>query len=159
MKPENSGVPLIVSRKISHLFLSALIVLCAALSARAQDNINIVVKTVLASQGEEYIDPGLKDLAKELQSVFRYSSYRLLGQDKMSLSKGQTGTSSLPGDRSLKITPLSTKGDRVTLKLEIIKGGRQIFQTEARLKNRSSITVGGPKYKGGYLLFNIFGSF
>ncbi|MFC1885064.1 hypothetical protein ACFL2O_09860 [Thermodesulfobacteriota bacterium] len=150
---------MIVSRKTSVLLLSAFILVCTALPARAQDKISIVVKTVLASQGEEYIDPSLKDLAKELQSVFRYSSYRLLGQDKMSLGKGQTGTASLPGDRSLKITPLSTKGDRVTLKLEIIKGGRQIFQTEARLRNRSSITVGGPKYKGGYLLFNIFGSF
>jgi hypothetical protein len=77
----------------------------------------------------------------------------------MSLTKNQTGSASLPGGRSLKITPLEIKGNRVALRLEIFKDGRQIFQTKARLLNRSSITVGGPRYQGGYLLFNIFGSF
>jgi len=159
MKLENTGVFLMVLRKTIVLSLAAVLLSCIAVPAWPADKINIVVKVVLASQDKEYIDPSLSDLAKELQSVFRYSSYRLLGQDSMSLSLDQTGTASLPGGRSLKITPLETKEDRVTLRLEIIKDGRQIFQTQARLLNRSSITVGGPKYQGGYLLFNIFGSF
>ena len=148
-----------VLRKTIVFSVAAVLLAFMAAPARPADKINIVLKIVLASQDEEYIDPALSDLAKELQSVFRYSSYRLLGQDSMSLTMDQTGTASLPGGRSLKITPLETKGDRVTLRLEIIKDGRQIFQTNARLLNRSSITVGGPKYQGGYLLFNIFGSF
>lgn len=149
-----------VLRKITiAAFLSFLMLTGIAIPAWSADKIQIVVKTVLASQDEDYIDPSLSDLAKELKSLFRYSSYRLLGQESTSLKQGQTGTMSLPGGRSLKITPLETRGDRVTLSLEIIKDGRQIFQTQARLLNRSSITVGGPKYQGGYLLFNIFGSY
>jgi hypothetical protein len=149
-----------VLRKITiTVFLSVFALTGIATPAWSADKIHIVVKTVLASQDEEYVDPSLSDLAKELQSLFRYSSYRLLGQKSTTLERDQTATMSLPGGRSLKITPLETKGDRVTLRLEIIKDGRQIFQTQARLLNRSSITVGGPKYQGGYLLFNIFGSY
>ena len=125
----------------------------------AEPRINIVVKTVLASQGASYVDPGLSSLTQEFQSVFRYSSYRLLGQDSMSLKLNQTGTTSLPGNRLLKITPLRITGNRVALRLAIHKKGRQIFETAIQLLNRGRITVGGPKYKGGYLLFNIFSSF
>ncbi len=128
-------------------------------TVRAGSGINIVVKTVLASQGASFIDPGLSSLTQELQSVFRYSSYRLLGQDRMSLKLNQTGSTTLPGKRLLKITPLRISGNRVALRLAIYKKGRQIFETEIQLLNRGRITVGGPKYQGGYLLFNVFGSF
>lgn len=140
-------------------FLLAVIIIGLVSPAWSDERVDVVVKTVLASQGKNYIDPGLSELARELQSVFRYSSYRLLGQNKMSIRKGETGSSSLPGNRQLKITPLRIKGSRVALRLEITKKGRQIFQTNVRLLNRSSITVGGPEYEGGYLLFNIFSSF
>ena len=159
MKLENSGAFLMVLRKIIVLSLWVALLVSHASPAWSAEKIDIVVKIVLASQDKEYIDPSLSDLAKELQSVFRYSSYSLLGQNSMSLAINQTGTATLPGGRSLMITPLEIKGNRVALRLQINKDGRQIFQTNARLLNRSSITVGGPKYQGGYLLFNIFGSF
>ncbi|MCP4664757.1 MAG: hypothetical protein GY849_00185 [Deltaproteobacteria bacterium] len=128
-------------------------------AAWAGSRINIIVKTVLASQGASFIDPGLSSLTQDLQSVFRYSSYRLLSQDRMSLKLNQTGTTTLPGKRMLKITPLRISGNRVALRLAIHKKGRQIFETAIQLLNRGRITVGGPKYKGGYLLFNVFSSF
>ena len=141
------------------ILLSVFLLEALAGAVRAEPRINIVVKTVLASQGSPFIDPGLSNLTQELQSVFRYSSYRLLGQDSMSLKLNQTGSTSLPGNRLLKITPLSITGKRVALRLVINKKGRQIFETAIQLLNRGRITVGGPKYKGGYLLFNIFSSF
>ena len=121
----------------------------------AEPKIQIDVKTILASQDTDYIEPQLSDLAQELQSIFKYSSYRLLAEDKMNLAMNQTGSSALPGDRVLKIRPQKIEGDRVTLQLEIFKKGRSIFKTVIQLLNRGSITVGGPKYKKGYLLFNI----
>jgi len=59
----------------------------------------------------------------------------------------------------MKITPKGVSGNRATLKLEIFKKNRKIFQTVVQLRNKSSITVGGPKYRDGNLLFNIFNSF
>ncbi|MCP4103986.1 MAG: hypothetical protein GY749_00375, partial [Desulfobacteraceae bacterium] len=75
-----------------------LAVLMASLSTPlwAGPRINIVVKTVLASQDAEYTDPRLSSLIRELKSVFRYSSYRLLSQNRMSPNMGETDSVSLP---------------------------------------------------------------
>ncbi|OQX24265.1 MAG: hypothetical protein BWK80_21720 [Desulfobacteraceae bacterium IS3] len=121
--------------------------------------INIVVKTVLASQNEKFADPRLSNLIRELESVFRYSSYQLLSQNAMNLNMNQTGAAPLPEDRVLKITPARITGNRVELQLVLFKSDRQIFQTVIQLLNNGMITVGGPEYKGGYLLFNISVSF
>ena len=127
--------------------------------AWAKSNIDIAVRAVLASQGSEYLDPKLSDLVDELKSVFRYSSYRLLSENRLNLALKETGMVSLPGERILKIRPSQITGDRVELELVIFKKNKEIFQTITQLLNKSSIIVGGPKYKDGYLLFNISASF
>jgi hypothetical protein len=125
----------------------------------AAQPIDIVAKTVLASNEGEYLDPGLGPLVGELRSVFRYSSYRLLSQERLSLGLKQPGTVSLPGGHTLRIIPNGIAGNRVELQLSLMKGGRRVFNTVVQLRNRASVTVGGPKHQGGYLLFNIFASF
>ncbi|MFH1629111.1 MAG: hypothetical protein ABIE47_10365 [Pseudomonadota bacterium] len=121
--------------------------------------VKIVVKTVLASQDATPADPRISALTQKLQSVFRYSSYRLISEDNMQLRIGETGTVSLPGDRMLKITPLRVTGNRAELQLLIFKNERQIIKTRIQVLNHGSITVGGPEHKGGFLLFDIFNSF
>ncbi len=125
----------------------------------AQTMISVDVKTVLASKGKKYIDPKLKGLIRELESVLNYSSYKLISQDTISTSMNKRGTAVLPGQHVLQITPGSIKGKRVELKLAILKNNRLDFQTVIQLRNRSSVTVGGPVHKGGKLLFNISCSF
>ena len=121
--------------------------------------VKIVVKTVLASQDATSVDPRISALTRKLQSVFRYSSYRLINEENMLLRIGETGTVSLPGDRMLKITPLRITGNRVELQLLIFKNERQIINSRIQVLNHDSITVGGPEHKGGFLLFDIFNSF
>lgn len=125
----------------------------------AQADIGVVVKTVLASQESEFLDPRLSALIRELQSLFKYSSYRLLSEDHLDLRTQETGSLSLPGDRALLITPLRLIGERVELKLVILKKKQQIFQTVIQLLNGRSLTVGGPQYEDGYLLFNVSAAF
>ena len=138
----------------------ALITLWSADAAWSGSRINIGVKTIHASQGARFVDPNLAPpLVKELQSMFRYSAYRMIGQNQMNLGMGQTGSAPLPGKRSLRVTPLGIKGNRAEMKLEISKQQRQIFQTTIQLRNRSSIIFGGPKHKGGVLLFKVSNSF
>lgn len=128
-------------------------------TAWAEARIQIVVKTVLASHNSTFLDPRIPALTQKLQSVFRYSSYRLLGQESMDLAMSETGTVSLPGNRVLKITPVRITGDRVEFRLLIFKKKRQIIQSTIQILNQGSIIVGGPEHKGGYLLFDIFNSF
>lgn len=143
------------------LTLLSLVVLLWGLTSPVQagTKFNITIKTILASQGSKYVDARVSDLVKELESVFRYSSYRLLGQTSMSLEINETGMTPFPGDRVLKITPTQIMGNRARLRLEVFKGKRQVFETTIELLNRGSITVGGPKHREGYLLLNIFSLF
>lgn len=146
-------------RKLNFVFVLSIMTCLLVVPAQAKQSVDIVVKTILASQDSDDIDPRLSILVEELQSVFRYSSYRLLSEDSKSLSMGETGEVSLPGKRILKITPVQVTGDRVELQLVILKKKEEIFQTVVKLLNKSSLTVGGPEYEDGYLLFNISASF
>jgi len=155
MKPQFQWVETMGFKKHNLPVLLVLLVMGLAGPIRAEQNISITVRTVLASQESEYLDPRLSSLIKELRSVFRYSSYRLLSQEPLNLATRETGALSLPGNRVLKITPLRATGNRIELQLVILKKQKQIFETEIQLLNRGSIIVGGPKYEDGYLLFNI----
>ena len=121
--------------------------------------VKIVVKTILASQDAASVDPRISDLTRKLQSVFRYSSYRLISEDTLQLHINETGTVSLPGDRMLQITPLRVTENRAELQLLIFKKESQIIKTRIQVLNHGSITVGGPEHQGGFLLFDIFNSF
>lgn len=143
--------------RVSILLLVASAVAAASPATAAQ--LSIVAKTVLASNEGNQMDPGLGPLLGELRSVFRYSSYRLLSQNRLGLAIHQTGTVSLPGRHTLQIVPNGIAGNRVELQLSILKNGNRTFNTVVQLRNQASVTVGGPKHEGGFLLFNIFASF
>lgn len=147
------------TRKIPSICLILFLALLFSSPGRTESVVQIQVKTILASKEAGTTDSRLKDLARELQSVFRYSSYQLLGRTSLNLTTNRPGRVSLPEGRTMTIIPKGSKGGRVTLELEILKNNSQIFQTVIRLRNKSSVTIGGPEYRGGNLLFNIFASF
>ena len=130
-----------------------------ACEAWSETGINLNIKTILGSEKSNRVDPKLKDFVKQHKSVLRHSSYSLLSQDSLKLGKKGTGKVSLPGNRQLKIKSTGISKNRATLELEILKNKKQIFQTVIQLRNNSSVTIGGPKYKDGDLIFNIFASF
>ncbi|MCF6246421.1 MAG: hypothetical protein L3J69_03570 [Desulfobacula sp.] len=127
-------------------------------SAAANDKVLTHVKVIHASTASHHIDPGLKNISSELQSVFKYTSYRLLKKKSMSLGFNQKGRVDLPGKRTLTVEPLNIDGNRIRYQINIRKNKKKIFQTKVLLKNNRSITIGGPQFKKGVLIFNISGS-
>ena len=115
------------------------------------------VRVIHASQGQTFIDSELRDLAEELGSVFKYTSYRLIKTKSMVLNNSQQGVVNIPNKRSLVVTPIKISGKKIKYQISIFKSGEQIFGTQILLKDQRSITIGGPKFKNGYLLFNISG--
>ncbi|MCK5542748.1 MAG: hypothetical protein KAI40_08635 [Desulfobacterales bacterium] len=115
------------------------------------------VRIIHASQGQNHIDPKLSDLAEELSTVFKYTSYRLIKEKNMGLNENQKGVVKLPDERSLVVIPTRINGENIKYQINIFKSGNQVFSTQILLKNKRSITIGGPKFKNGYLLFNISG--
>jgi len=131
----------------------------AAASAWAGPRFTIGVTTVLASQKGHAIDPSLAPMTRELQSIFRYTSYRLLGRDRVVLGLHESGSVALPGNRVLAITPQGVSAKRALLRLVMHKNRRRIFQTRIQLINHGSIIVGGPRFRNGVLLFKISSAF
>ncbi len=126
-------------------------------TAIAGNAVRTDVRVIHASQGQNFIDSELKDLAEELGSVFKYTSYRLIKTKSMILKNNQQGAVNIPNKRSLVVTPIRINKGKIKYQINIFKSGDQIFSTQILLKNQRSITIGGPKFKNGYLLFNISG--
>jgi hypothetical protein len=128
-------------------------------SLMAKESCRISVDTILAARNETVVDPQLKQHIGELQSMFNYTSYRLLGSEQLNLRTGQSGMVSLPGNRRLKITPNKISGKRAEIALQMMKQKRTVFQTQIQLLNRGTLFVGGPKYQDGNLIFKISSSY
>lgn len=116
------------------------------------------VKVIHASTGSNQIDPSLAGIIPELKSVFKYTSYRLLNDQRFNLQFNQEGRVNLPGERMLSVMPADMDGKRIRYQIDIQKNNHSIFQTQVLLKDNSSITIGGPQLNDGVLLINISGS-
>lgn len=126
--------------------------------AFAKSKVLTEVKVIHASTEPEHVDPGLNKIISELKSVFKYTSYRLLKDQRLSLGFNERGQVVLPGKRTLVVIPSNMEGKRIRYQINIQKEGQPIFQTQVLLKNNGSITIGGPQFNNGVLLFNISGS-
>jgi hypothetical protein len=125
-------------------------------SGISQVSTNVMV--IHASTDSTHIDPGLTRIISQLKSVFKYTSYRLLKDKKLNQHFNEEGIVNLPGKRTLIIIPTDVSGKRIGYQINIQKNNRSIFKTQVSLKNNKSVTIGGPQYKKGVLLFNISGS-
>ena len=139
------------------LCLAAATVLLTGQEALAKGKVATHVRVIIAATGKPHVDPSLRNLGDELKSVFRYNSYRLLKERYMDLGFGETGRMHLPGNRTLEIIPNEIKSGRIRFNIKMNKAGKRTFGTDIRLKNGSSITIGGPRLQKGYLLLNISG--
>jgi hypothetical protein len=124
----------------------------------AAGSVKSVVMVIQASTSSNHVDSGLNSIISELKSVFKYTSYRLLNNQRLTQQFNQQSSVNLPGNRTLLITPTDMNGKRIKYQIVIQRGNKSIFQTQVLLKNNNSITIGGPQHEDGVLLFNIMGS-
>lgn len=115
----------------------------------------IDVGVVLASHEGTTMDPALSSIRNKLQSMFNYSSYRMVDRLNRTLSVGETGEFGLPGNRSMRVTPVPAKGNKVRLAVQIMEGERNLLSTTLGLKRGGMVLVGGPSYQKGVLILII----
>jgi len=68
------------------------------------------VKVIHASTGSSHVDDALKNIIPELESVFRYTGYRLINEQRMMLNFNQKGRITLPGNRTMIVIPSAMNG-------------------------------------------------
>lgn len=107
---------------------------------------------VVASNEGTTTDPALASIRNQLHSMFTYSSYRMLDRRKRTLQVGETGDFPLPGNRSMRVTPVPAKGNKVRLAVQIMEGERNLLTTTLGLSRGGMVLVGGPSHQKGVLI-------
>ena len=119
------------------------------------DAVEIRLGAVLASHQGQAFDQRLISLRRQFDSLFQYSSYRLMGEESRRVGWKREAEFRLPGGRHLVIIPRGSKDGRVSLNLMLMQGMRRLFNSEVSLKNNGTLLIGGPRYRDGVLIIAI----
>src|SRR5512140_1958580 len=86
--------------------LSLRLLLLAAAPPEPANTVSVDVGSVYATNEGTSIDPALGTIRGKLQSMFNYTSYRMLDRKRRSLSVGEAGEFELPDRRTMRATLL-----------------------------------------------------
>jgi len=136
-------------------FLALLLILAHAVAAAPDAPVTVDVGVVVASNEGDTMDPALTPIRNQLHSMFNYTSYRLVERLKRTLSVGETGDFGLPGNRSMRVTPVPAKGNKVRLAVQMMEAERNLLTTTLGLTRGGMVLVGGPPYQKGVLILII----
>jgi hypothetical protein len=134
--------------------------MCAALwlpEARAQETggVEVRIGAVFASNTEQSFDQRLATLRQQFDTLFPYTSYRLIKEERRTVAWGRQAGFDLPGGRYLLVIPREYKDGRVSMKLMMVEGSRPLFDTVIGLRNQGTFLVGGPRHQDGVLIIAI----
>ena len=136
-------------------FLALLLIIAHAVAAAPDAPVAVDVGVVVASNEGNTMDPALTPIRNQLHSMFTYSSYQLVDRLKRTLSVGETGDFALPGKRSMRVTPVPAKGNKVRLAVQMMEAERNLLTTTLGLTRGGMVLVGGPPYQKGVLILII----
>jgi len=121
----------------------------------AADAVTVDIGSVYASNQGSSVDPALGNIREKLRSMFNYSSYKMLDRKRRALTVGETEDFELPGRRSMSVTPLPAKANKVRLSVQVREGGRNLLTTTLGLSRGGMVLVGGPAHEAGVLILII----
>jgi hypothetical protein len=136
-------------------FLVLLLLPGASGIAAAAEAVSVEIGSVYASNEGASMDPVLGNIRGKLQSMFNYTSYKLLDRKRRSLAVGETGEFELPGRRTMRVTPQPAQGSKVRLSVQITEGAKSLLTTTLGLSRGGMVLVGGPSHQAGVLILII----
>lgn len=142
-------------RRLPAIAFLTLALLAQPVMASPDAPVAVDVGVVVASNEGSTMDPALSSIRDKLQSMFNYSSYRMIDRLERSLPVGETGNFALPGNFSMRATPIPSKGNKVRLAVQIMEGNKNLLSTTLGLSRGGMVLVGGPSYQKGVLILII----
>ncbi len=122
--------------------------------------VQVRMRVILASNAGQEIDPALRDVHKELGSLFSFTSYRLVRDENLNLSLNQPAKIiGRTGKAFLEATLVGLRRNMAELKLRVVREGTEILNTQIRLFSGRTVLVGGPRYGEGVVIYAIYGNF
>jgi hypothetical protein len=135
------------------LALAALAVI--ATDARGGGTVDVTIGSVLATDAGTGFDSRLVAMRPQFESLFRYSSYRLVKQETRPIRWGQGESFDIPGGRYLVVAPKELRNSRIAMSVMLLEGGRPLVDTTVALRNHGVLLLGGPRQQEGVLIIAI----
>jgi hypothetical protein len=144
--------------RIAVALLAAWAVLAGLLVPRAgvaSDSVAVTIGSVLATDAGREFDQRLVAMKPQFESLFRYSSYRLMKQERRMIRWGGGESFDIPGGRYLVVAPKELRDSKVAMDVMLLEGGRPLVDTTVALRNHGILLLGGPKQQEGVLIIAI----
>jgi hypothetical protein len=144
-------------RRTFLLFL--LLILCFVWTSTALAQVQIRLRVIGASNDGKSIDPSLKDIYKELGSLFSFTSYRLFRDENIKLSPNQPVSISTRR-RLIEITSVGMQKGIAELKIKVVREEKEILNTQVRLSpGRTVLIGGGARQREGIIIYALYAHF
>jgi len=117
--------------------------------------VEVRIGAVLASNSGKEFDQRLASMQRQFNTLFAYSSYRLVKEQRQQVLWGERVAFDIPGGRYVVVTPKEFKNDRVLMKVVVIEGTRPIVDTALSLRDHATFLVGGPRSHDGVIILSI----
>lgn len=145
--------------KILALSMFAVFILSLALPSLSPAQVQTRVRVIEASNVGSNIDPSLRDLTGQLGSLFRYTSYRLLRDERVNLSPNQPASVPAHEGRSIEITQVGLQPNMAEIRVRIRRDGTDLLNTQVRLSPGRTVLIGGPKHGEGVVILALSANF
>jgi hypothetical protein len=124
-------------------------------SPAAANAVEVRIGAVLASNTSQEFDARLASMHRQFNTLFPYTSYRLVKEERQRVPWGGKVGFDIPGGRYVMVIPREFKNERVSMKVMVIEGSRPIVDTTVSLRNHATFLVGGPRQHEGVLILSI----
>lgn len=126
------------------------------LQATAGEMVELRIETVLGTDSSKDFDNRLDDMRPQLRA-FRYSSYRLVQEERRQVGWGKQADFSLPGGWFLQVVPKEYVNERIALQVMLMEGTAPtpLMSTDLFIPNHGTLFVGGRKHQEGMLIIRI----
>jgi hypothetical protein len=117
--------------------------------------VEVRIGAVLASNSGKEFDPRLVAMHRQFSALFPYSSYRLVKEQRQQVPWGAKVGFDIPGGRYVLVIPKEYRNGRISMKVVLIDGARQMIDTVLSLRDHATFLVGGPHHDDGVLILSI----
>lgn len=126
-----------------------------AASLYAEENVEVRIRIIKASNTASAFDSSLSDIKSQL-SRLNYSSYRLITVASKSAPVRNHLEFSMPNGDSMRVVLLDIENTFIKLLVSMDKAG---LKTNFKIVNNGTVIMGGDQYEDGYLVVAITASY
>jgi hypothetical protein len=146
--------------KKAALFFIPVLILIFFYTPMSHAQVQTRLRVIRASNVGSSVDPPLRDVHKDLGSLFSFTSYRLLRDENLNLSPNQPVSSSAREGRIIIETTLVGLHKGVAeLRIRVTREGNDILNTQVRLSPGRTVLIGGPRLREGVIIYALSGRF